>query len=51
MIRCCIKLDWDWLDDQIAPLYSDQGRPGIETRFVIGPDRAIPAQAHFRTVG
>ena len=30
------KLDWDWLDNEIAPLYSDQGRPGIESRFVIG---------------
>jgi IS5 family transposase len=30
------KLDWEWLDSEIAPLYSDQGRPGIETRFVIG---------------
>lgn len=30
------RLDWDWLDREIAPLYSDQGRPGIETRFVIG---------------
>ena len=25
-----------WLDSEIAPLYSDKGRPGIETRFVIG---------------
>jgi len=30
------RLDWDWLDGEIAPLYSDKGRPGIETRFVIG---------------
>ena len=30
------KLDWAWIDSEIAPLYSDQGRPGIETRFVIG---------------
>ena len=25
-----------WLDGEIAPLYSDKGRPGIESRFVIG---------------
>ena len=25
-----------FIDGEIAPLYSDQGRPGIETRFVIG---------------
>jgi IS5 family transposase len=36
LVQLAGKLDWDWLDDQIAPLYSDQGRPGIETRFVIG---------------
>jgi IS5 family transposase len=30
------KIDWDWLDREIAPLYSDKGRPGIETRFVFG---------------
>jgi hypothetical protein len=30
------KIDWDWIDGEIAPLYSEQGRPGIETRFMIG---------------
>jgi transposase, IS5 family len=30
------KVDWDWIDGEIAPLYSDKGRPGIETRFAIG---------------
>jgi IS5 family transposase len=25
------------IDREVAPLYSDNGRPGIETRFVIGP--------------
>jgi IS5 family transposase len=30
------KIDWAWIDGEIAPLYSDQGRPGVETRFVIG---------------
>jgi hypothetical protein len=30
------KIDWDWIDGEIAPLYSDKERPGIETRFVIG---------------
>ncbi len=30
------KIDWDWIDGQIAPLYSENGRPGIETRFMIG---------------
>lgn len=27
---------WAWIDGEIAPLYSDQGRPGVATRFVIG---------------
>ena len=26
----------DWIDREIAPLYSAKGRPGIESRFVIG---------------
>src|SRR5271155_5918923 len=30
------KIDWDWIDREIAPLYSEKGRPGIETRFAIG---------------
>jgi IS5 family transposase len=30
------KIDWDWIDAEIAPLYSENGRPGIETRFMIG---------------
>jgi IS5 family transposase len=29
-------IDWDWIDGEIAPLYSDKGRPGVETRFAIG---------------
>ena len=23
------KIDWDWIDGEIAPLYSENGRPGI----------------------
>ena len=30
------KIDWNWTDGEIAPLYSESGRPGIETRFMIG---------------
>jgi len=36
LVQLAGKLDWTWIDGEIAPLYSDQGRPGIETRFVIG---------------
>jgi transposase, IS5 family len=36
LVQLASKIDWDWTDREIAPLYSDKGRPGIETRFVIG---------------
>src|SRR6201997_4819286 len=36
VVQLASKIDWDWIDEQIAPLYSDKGRPGIETRFVVG---------------
>ncbi len=36
LVQLGAKLDWDWIDREIAPLYSDKGRPGIATRFVIG---------------
>ena len=36
LVQLAGKLDWEWLDGEIAPLYSDQGRPGIASRFVIG---------------
>src|ERR1700694_2187276 len=30
------KVDWDFIDGEIAPLDSDKGRPGIPTRFASG---------------
>src|SRR4026208_459720 len=30
------KIDVEFIDGEVVPLYSDKGRPGIETRFVIG---------------
>jgi Transposase domain (DUF772) len=36
LVQLAGKIDWDFIDGDIAPLYSDKGRPGIETRFVIG---------------
>ena len=36
LVQLAGKIDWAWIDGEIAPLYSDKGRPGIETRFVIG---------------
>lgn len=29
------KIDGDWIDGDIASLYSVNGRPGIETRFAV----------------
>ena len=36
LVQLAGKIDWDWVDGEIAPLYSENGRPGIETRFMIG---------------
>jgi IS5 family transposase len=36
LVHLASRIDWDWIDEEIAPLYSDKGRPGIETRFVVG---------------
>lgn len=36
LVQLAGKIDWAWIDAEIAPLYSDKGRPGIESRFVIG---------------
>ena len=36
LVQLGAKIDWDWIDREIAPLYSDKGGPGIESRFVIG---------------
>jgi IS5 family transposase len=36
LVQLAEKIDWAWIDSEIAPLYSESGRPGIETRFVIG---------------
>jgi tripartite-type tricarboxylate transporter receptor subunit TctC len=31
VVQLAGKIDWGWLDGEIAPLYSDKGRPGIES--------------------
>jgi IS5 family transposase len=36
LVQLAGKVDWDWIDGEIAPLYSENGRPGITTRFMIG---------------
>ena len=47
LVQLAERIDWDGPDAEIAPLYADTGRPGIETRFVIG---LLLAEAHFRAV-
>src|SRR5262249_62432718 len=36
LVQLAGRLDWDWLDGEVASLYNDKGRAGIETRFMIG---------------
>ena len=36
VVQLAGKIDWEFLDGEIAPFCSAKGRPGIETRFVIG---------------
>jgi IS5 family transposase len=36
LVRPAAKIDWAWIDGVIAPLYSEQGRPAVPTRFIIG---------------
>src|SRR5580704_6478206 len=36
LVQLAGTLDWGWSHGEISRLYSAQGRPGIETRFVIG---------------
>ena len=36
LLRLAAKIDWTWIDGEIAPLYSDHGRPAVPTRFMIG---------------
>lgn len=30
------EIDRDWIDEQVADCFSVEGRPGTETRFMIG---------------
>ena len=46
LVQLAGKIDWEFVDGEIAPLYSDGGRPGIATQFVIG----LFLLKHLRTV-
>ncbi len=30
------EMDWEWIDEELSDLFSESGRPGTETRFMIG---------------
>jgi IS5 family transposase len=36
LFRLADRIDWAWIDDQVADCFSAEGRPGSETRFMIG---------------
>jgi hypothetical protein len=41
LVQLAGKIDWEWIDGEIAPLYGDKGRPAIETRFVMSRMESI----------
>jgi len=36
LVRLADAIDWDWLDGELAGLFSAEGRPATETRFMVG---------------
>jgi len=36
LVRLAHKIDWKWIDGELADRFSDKGRPATETRFMIG---------------
>lgn len=36
LIRLAEEIDWEWIDERVAESFSPEGRPGTETRFMIG---------------
>ena len=35
-VQLADRLDWDWIDEQLADCFSDQGQPAEPVRFMIG---------------
>ena len=35
-VRLSREIAWDWIDEEIAPMFSDKGRPGLPSRFAVG---------------
>ncbi len=36
LVRLAGKIDWDWIDGELADRFSAHGRPATETRFMVG---------------
>ncbi len=36
LVQLADRIDWDWIDEQVADRFSDTGRQGTETRFMVG---------------
>ena len=36
LVQLAGKLDWLWIDGEITPLFAEQGRPAVVTRFMVG---------------
>lgn len=36
LVRLARKIDWEWIDCELADRFSDKGRPATETRFMVG---------------
>jgi IS5 family transposase len=36
LVRLAGEIDWAWIDAELAGLFSDDGRPATETRFMVG---------------
>ena len=43
LVQLASKIDWDWIDHEIAPLYSDKGWPGSIVPKANASARARPA--------
>ena len=33
LVQLAGKIDWAWIEGEIAPLFAEQGRPAVPTRF------------------
>ena len=44
-------IDWDWIDGEIAPLYSEKGRPGIERAvgMILELEQGLGGQYHSQS--